>query len=107
MKRMIAGISAATAVVLTTGAPAQARTAPADPVKALKSQFVPGKGVRFTDLTTMIEDGKGRPYLRRTGSFQFGRGGGARPPLSSKKDAPARERPNPPPPPRTDTISHR
>ncbi|WP_329083662.1 hypothetical protein [Streptosporangium sp. NBC_01469] len=89
MKRMIASISAATAVALMTGAPAQA--APADPVKALKSQFVPGKGVKFADLTTMIEDGEGKPYLRRTGSFQFGRGGIVASDISSKSSGAADE----------------
>ncbi|MEU8205892.1 hypothetical protein [Streptosporangium sp. NPDC049046] len=90
---MIASISAVTAVALVTGAPAQAhaQAAPADPVKALKSQFVPGKGVRFTDRTTMIEEGKGQPYLRRTGSFQFGRGGIVASDISSKGPGPADE----------------
>ncbi|MGJ6966774.1 hypothetical protein ACSDR0_33155 [Streptosporangium sp. G11] len=96
MKRMIVSISAATAVALVTGAPAQAQVAPADPVKALKSQFVAGKGVKFTDRTTMIEDGEGKPYLRRTGSFQFGRGGIVASDISSKDAGPADDPLDPP-----------
>ncbi|MFF5207225.1 hypothetical protein [Streptosporangium sp. NPDC000396] len=68
MKRMIAGISAAAAVTLVTATPVQA--APADPVKALKDQFVAGRGVKFTDRTTMIEEDASKPFLRRTGTFQ-------------------------------------
>ncbi|MEU4829593.1 hypothetical protein [Streptosporangium sp. NPDC023615] len=73
MKRVIAGISMAAAVTVVAAAPAQA--APADPVKALRSQFVAGKGMKFTDFSTMTSDGRKSPYLRRTGSFQFGKTG--------------------------------
>ncbi|MFF5108829.1 hypothetical protein [Streptosporangium sp. NPDC000509] len=106
MKRMIASISAVTAVALVTGAPAhaQAQAAPADPVKAVKSQFVPGKGVRFSDRSTMIEDGQGQPYLRRTGSFQFGRGGIVASDISSQSAHPADDRLNPHVPERTIRI---
>ncbi|MCT9932506.1 hypothetical protein N5079_20095 [Planotetraspora sp. A-T 1434] len=85
MKRVIAGIagiSAVTAVALVTATPAHA--APADPVKALKSQFIPGKGVKFTDRTVLIVDGKSTHFLRRTGSFQFGKAGIAASDISAK-----------------------
>ena len=51
--------------------PVQAATA--DPVKALKSKFVAGKGVKFTDVATLVEFTGNTTFLKRTGSFQFGR----------------------------------
>ncbi|GIH90346.1 hypothetical protein ACFFMN_07565 [Planobispora siamensis] len=73
MKRVIAGAVAAVAITSVAAAPAQA--ASADPVKALESRLVAGKGVKFTDITTLVEFQDNRtPFLRRTGSFQFGKG---------------------------------
>ncbi|MGV9776960.1 hypothetical protein [Streptosporangium sp. NPDC003464] len=73
MKRVIAGIAAATVTTFVTAAPVQA--ASADPVTALKSQFVAGKGVKFTDVTTVVEFAGNTTFLKRTGSFQFGKAG--------------------------------
>ncbi|MGV9378761.1 hypothetical protein ACWDRB_23285 [Nonomuraea sp. NPDC003707] len=53
---------------LVTAAPAQA--APKDPVRALKSKLVSGHGVRFTETTTLIGDGKVKLQSRK-GTFQF------------------------------------
>ncbi|MEV4250194.1 hypothetical protein AB0J63_43170 [Streptosporangium canum] len=106
MKRVIASIAAATAAALVTAAPVQAQSqaAPADPVKALKSQFIAGKGVRFTDRITMIEDGKGAPYLGRTGAFQFGKAGIVASDITSTDAPSADERADPPVPARTIRI---
>ncbi|MEV7011509.1 hypothetical protein [Streptosporangium sp. NPDC051022] len=82
MKRVIAGMSAAAAVTLTTALPAQA--APADPVKALRGQFVAGKGVKFTEQSTVTWEDNSEPYIRRTGSFQFGKTGIVASDISSK-----------------------
>ncbi|ACZ87900.1 hypothetical protein [Streptosporangium roseum] len=73
MKRVIASIAAATVTTFVAAAPVQA--ASADPVTALKSQFVAGKGVKFTDVTTVVEFAGNTTFLKRTGSFQFGRAG--------------------------------
>ncbi|MEU7989503.1 hypothetical protein AB0B56_32030 [Streptosporangium canum] len=70
MKRVIAGIAAATVTMSVAAAPVQA--ASADPVTALKSQFVAGKGVKFTDVATLVEFAGNTSFLKRTGSFQFG-----------------------------------
>ncbi|MER6173746.1 hypothetical protein [Streptosporangium sp. NPDC001681] len=73
MKQVIAGVAVATVTTFVAATPVQA--AAADPVKALKSQFVAGKGVKFTDVTTLVEFTGNTSFLRRTGSFQFGRAG--------------------------------
>jgi hypothetical protein len=73
VKRVIACIVVATVTTSLAVIPAQA--ASADPVKALKSQFVAGKGVKFTDVTTLVEFTGNTTFLKRTGSFQFGRTG--------------------------------
>ncbi|MGV9596417.1 hypothetical protein ACWDR1_07115 [Streptosporangium sandarakinum] len=92
MKRVVTGVLVTAVAALGTAAPARAAAhalaAQNDPVKALKSQFAPGKGVKFTDLTTMIEDGKGEPYLKRSGSFQFGRAGIVASDISSDRAVP-------------------
>ncbi|WP_133061495.1 hypothetical protein [Streptosporangium minutum] len=73
MKRVIAGIAATTVTVSVATAPVQA--ASADPVTALKSQFVAGEGVKFTDVATLVEFTGNTSFLKRTGSFQFGKTG--------------------------------
>ncbi|AWS40834.1 hypothetical protein [Streptosporangium sp. 'caverna'] len=73
MKRVIAGIAAAMVTMSVAATPVQAATA--DPVKTLKSQFVAGKGVKFTDVATLVEFTGNSTLLKRTGSFQFGRAG--------------------------------
>ncbi|WP_433259431.1 hypothetical protein ACQPYK_50235 (plasmid) [Streptosporangium sp. CA-135522] len=77
MKRVIAGIAAATVTmtVTTSVAAAPVQAASADPVTALKSQFVAGNGVKFTDVATLVEFAGNTTFLKRTGSFQFGKAG--------------------------------
>ncbi|MGJ6969537.1 hypothetical protein ACSDR0_47405 [Streptosporangium sp. G11] len=79
MQRVIAGIAAATVIMSVTASPAHAVPAAhvvaADPVTALKRQFVAGIGVRFTDVSTLIEFVGNTSFLKRTGSFQFGPAG--------------------------------
>ncbi|MER5622778.1 hypothetical protein ABT061_17235 [Streptosporangium sp. NPDC002544] len=83
MKRVIAGVAVATVTTFVAATPVQA--AAADPVKALKSQFVAGKGVKFTDVVTLVEFAGNTPYLKRTGSFQFGRTGIVASDVSAKR----------------------
>lgn len=71
MKRVLAAAVAATALV--TAAPAQAATP--DPVKALKGQFVPGHGVKVSELDRMAIEGKKPTAVRVTGAFEFGKSG--------------------------------
>ncbi|MFI6733653.1 hypothetical protein ACIBI9_12055 [Nonomuraea sp. NPDC050451] len=70
MKRVLAAAVAAAA--LATPTPAQAATP--DPVKALKSQFVPGHGVKVSELNRSM-DKKKPTALRVTGAFEFGTSG--------------------------------
>lgn len=74
MKRLIAGIAVAAAAAVFTATPAQA-AAPADPVQALRKQFVAGKGVKFTERTTLIDGGSRVVMVRRSGSLQFSKSG--------------------------------
>lgn len=73
MKRIIAGLALASAAALLTAAPAQA--APADPVKALKKQYVAGHGVRFSETSRTSMDGKSTGASSTNGVFQFGKSG--------------------------------
>ncbi|WP_440107554.1 hypothetical protein [Streptosporangium sp. H16] len=82
MQQVIAGVAAATVIMSVTASPAHAvhtvhaaHAAAADPVTALKRQFVAGTGVRVTDVTTLIEFVGNTSFLKRTGSFQFGPAG--------------------------------
>ncbi|WP_326635067.1 hypothetical protein OG884_20060 [Streptosporangium sp. NBC_01755] len=88
MKRVIACIAAT--LVTTSVAVTPVQAAAADPVKALKSQFVAGKGVKFTDVTTLVEFTGNTSFFKRTGSFQFGRAGIVASDVSAKRttDAP-------------------
>src|SRR5690349_14539573 len=72
-KRVIACVAVATVTTFVAVTPAQA--APADPVAALKSLLAAGKGVKFTDVTTLLAFEGDTTFLKRTGSFQFGRAG--------------------------------
>ncbi|MFF4418066.1 hypothetical protein ACFYY8_36540 [Streptosporangium sp. NPDC001559] len=62
MKLFFAGLVATAAAVGTVAVPAQAasvttvQAAPVDPVKALKAQLVPGKGVKITDSSSITVD---------------------------------------------------
>ena len=53
----------------------------------MKSQFVAGKGVKFTDVTTLVEFTGNTTFLKRTGSFQFGRAGIVASDVSAKRTA--------------------
>ncbi|MFI6455663.1 hypothetical protein ACIBF6_29370 [Streptosporangium amethystogenes] len=88
MKQVIAGVAVATVTTFVAATPVQA--AATDPVKALKSQFVAGKGVKFTDVVTLVEFTGNTSFFKRTGSFQFGRAGIVASDVSAKRttDAP-------------------
>ncbi|WP_336217068.1 hypothetical protein [Nonomuraea sp. LPB2021202275-12-8] len=86
MNRMLAGLALASAAALMTATPATAAAtqAPANPLTAVKKQFVAGKGVKFTERTVM-DDGRTRAvFVRRTGTFQFGRSGVAASDITGK-----------------------
>ncbi|MBO3752650.1 hypothetical protein J5X84_41925 [Streptosporangiaceae bacterium NEAU-GS5] len=56
--------------------PAPAQAAPVSPVKALKAQFMKGRGVRFTEFVTLsIKSAPGSTYMRAHGAVAFGRHG--------------------------------
>ncbi|MGN9786653.1 hypothetical protein ACTMTF_34890 [Nonomuraea sp. ZG12] len=77
MNRMLAGLALASAAALMAATPAQAAItqAPAKPVTAVKKQLVPGKGVTFTERTT-IDNGRMRAiFVRSSGTFQFSKSG--------------------------------
>ena len=62
MKLFFAGLVATAAAVCAVAVPAQAESvasvqaAPVDPLKALKAQLVPGKGVKITELSSITLD---------------------------------------------------
>ncbi|MBB5076266.1 hypothetical protein [Nonomuraea endophytica] len=88
MKKMIAAIAAAGALV--AGAlPAQA--APKDPVGVLKSLMKPGAGVRFSDITMMSADGGSVDLVKRKGVFAFGKKGFAAYDITSRIVSPTIE----------------
>jgi hypothetical protein len=68
VKRILAG--AVAAVLLSPLTPAQA--APADPVEALQKLYVAGKGVKFTDATSLVGFSGTIPFLKRQGTLVFG-----------------------------------
>ncbi|NJP93382.1 hypothetical protein HCN51_28720 [Nonomuraea sp. FMUSA5-5] len=74
MKRILTGVALATTAALVTATPALA-AAPKDPVVAVKKQLVPGKGVKFTERTTVSEGDTREVFVRRTGTLQFGKSG--------------------------------
>ncbi|MGN9836716.1 hypothetical protein ACTMTI_01205 [Nonomuraea sp. H19] len=71
MKRMIAGAVVAAMTVLMAATPAEA----ADPVAALKAKLGAGKGVTFTDVTSLVQGSETITFLRRTGKLQFSKSG--------------------------------
>ncbi|WP_329089161.1 MULTISPECIES: hypothetical protein [unclassified Streptosporangium] len=91
MKRVIACIAVATVTTSVAVSPVQA--AAADPVTVLKSRFAVGKGVKFTDVTTLLDFTGNTSFLRRTGSFQFGRAGIVASDTSAKRTADGAEIP--------------
>ncbi|WP_345557732.1 hypothetical protein [Nonomuraea rosea] len=70
---MIAGAVVAAMTVLVAATPAQAQAA--DPLQALKAKLGAGKGVKFTDVTSLLQDSEKTTFLRRTGKAQFGKSG--------------------------------
>jgi hypothetical protein len=72
MMRSIAGLTAVTAVILVCAPPAAAAT---DPVGALKARLAPGKGVKFTDVSTFVAATGKTVFLKRTGTLEFDRKG--------------------------------
>ncbi|TDD06429.1 hypothetical protein E1292_15075 [Nonomuraea deserti] len=73
MKRILTGVALATTAALVTATPAMA--APKDPVVAVKKRMAPGKGVSFTERTTVSQDGTREVFLRRSGTLQFSKTG--------------------------------
>jgi hypothetical protein len=89
MKLFFAGIVATAAAVCAVAVPAQAasvasvQAAPADLVKTLKAQLVPGKGVKITesssitlDFTVNDQAMQVRVNTRTVGALAFGKGNG-------------------------------
>ncbi|MEV0202646.1 hypothetical protein [Nonomuraea sp. NPDC050691] len=74
MKRIVTGLALAAAATLITTAPAHA-TAAKDPAAAVKKQYVAGKGVSFTERTTIFQGRQRQVFVRRNGTFQFGASG--------------------------------
>ncbi|MEV1166814.1 hypothetical protein [Nonomuraea sp. NPDC049784] len=74
MKRILAGLALTTAAALVTATP-PAQAAPVDPVKALKSQYVAGHGVRISEKSWMTVDGKSMGTSTTTGGIEFGKSG--------------------------------
>ena len=92
MNRTIAGLAvAATAATLLTAAPAQA--APIDPVKALKSQLVAGRGMTFTEATKINGPGFNIVFSRRTGTMQFAPSGPVAADMTGKINLPTDDLP--------------
>ncbi|MFI6596425.1 hypothetical protein ACIBHX_09255 [Nonomuraea sp. NPDC050536] len=87
MKKMLAGLALATAATAIAAAPAQA--APKEPVAAVKQQFVPGKGVKFTDRASLVEGARRAILMRRNGTFEFGKSGVTASDITSKLNIPA------------------
>ncbi|MEV0824438.1 hypothetical protein [Nonomuraea rubra] len=74
MKRMIAGAAVAAMATFMAATPARA-AAPADPVKALQAKLKAGKGVKFRDVTSLLQNNSEITFLWRTGKWQFGKKG--------------------------------
>ncbi|MGW0478464.1 hypothetical protein [Nonomuraea sp. NPDC003214] len=85
MRTLITGVALASAAALAVAAPAQA--APKDPVTAVKKQLVAGKGVSFTDTTTLVREDGSEPFMKRKGRFMFGKGKIAAADLSTTYDS--------------------
>ncbi|NBE92783.1 hypothetical protein FE391_15920 [Nonomuraea sp. KC401] len=73
MKRILTGVALVTTAALATATPAMA--APKDPVVAVKKRMAPGKGVSFTERTTISQGARREVFLRRSGTLQFGKSG--------------------------------
>ncbi|WP_156325276.1 hypothetical protein [Nonomuraea sp. SBT364] len=75
MQRMITTLVACGAL-LAGAAPAQAVTK--DPVQALKAVLATGRGVHFTETTTLLDGADERVKRRRKGLFEFAARGGVK-----------------------------
>lgn len=73
MKRIVAGLALASSAAFVTAAPAQA--APADPVKALKKQYVTGHGVRISESARTAAGSTGAVSITTNGTIGFGKSG--------------------------------
>ena len=60
---------------LVGAAPAQAQTAPKDPVRALKSKLIPGHGVRYTEIANWSDGTETSQAYNTKGVLQFGKKG--------------------------------
>ncbi|UBU14460.1 hypothetical protein [Nonomuraea gerenzanensis] len=68
-------LAAAVAAAIVAGA-APAHAAAPDPVRAVRQQFVPGHGVKFSEALVLEDkDKKKTTYIRVTGTYAFGRSG--------------------------------
>ncbi|MFG1941817.1 hypothetical protein [Nonomuraea sp. NPDC048826] len=75
MKRLIAGLALASAATFVTAVPAQAQAAPENPLVSVKKQLVAGKGVKFTERTTISTPLFHDIMVRRSGTIGFRKGG--------------------------------
>lgn len=75
MNRISAGLALATAATIVTAVPTQAQAAPKNPVAAVKKQLATGKGVRYTERTSLIYQGERDIFVRRSGKLGFRKGG--------------------------------
>lgn len=104
MRRMIAALTGATVAALivptlVTVAPASAKTtraaqaAAADPVSALKRHFRTHRGVKLTENTKIVGEGKKSRviFTRRSGVLEFGRTGLVASDLTTKFNLPAQD----------------
>lgn len=105
MKHFFAGLVAAAAAVCAVTVPAQAATvqaAPADQVKVLKAQLVPGKGVKIAESSSITVDFtvndqamQVQVTTRTVGSLAFGKGNVAAEDLRIRRSS-RQQGPNPP-----------
>ncbi|MFC5815584.1 hypothetical protein [Nonomuraea harbinensis] len=84
MKRLIAGLAVASAATFVTAVPAQAQVAPKNPLTAVKKQLVAGKGVKFTERTTVEDPVARMVFIRRTGTIGFRKNGVAASDITGK-----------------------
>ncbi|MEO3873540.1 hypothetical protein ABGB18_32410 [Nonomuraea sp. B12E4] len=83
MKRILTGVALATTATLVTATPALA-AAPKNPAVAVKKKLAPGKGVKFTERTTMINGSRREIVVRRSGTFAFSKSGVAASDITGK-----------------------
>ncbi|TXK35924.1 hypothetical protein [Nonomuraea sp. C10] len=84
MKRLITGLAIACAATFVMAVPAQAQIAPKNPVAAVKKQLVAGKGVKFSERTTLSTSFMREIFVRRTGTIGFRKNGVAASDITGK-----------------------